>query len=674
MKRQSVRRGLLTALLFPVLCLTALADSGSTSYTVSPTISGGMEISPDAYLPAGVYSELGIDNAQDLYVRDRTVYIADSGNKRILVLNTADNTAAVIGEGVLTEPKGVAADEEGRIYVADPGAGLAYRFSPDGQFEQVFERPNAPGFGKNTRFSPLKIAAAGSGGVYIISEDSKTGIIHMDGTGEFLGFFASNDVKKSLFEKLLDVVLTEEQLNKFLPTAPSSYGSIFTGSDGLVYTLNKEPGSTIQRHSINGLDLFAGRSYLPAFSAAGDLFVTADGRMLVVDNAGYITIVDREGHFLCRFGGNSAGSERIGLFDLATGIGEDADGRLYVLDSKRNYVQIFEPTAVQLDIYKALDLYSEGRYDESRLLLESILKRNSTSYFVRLYMGQNYMQQGAYEQAIHEFQVAGAKAEYSEAFWELRNLWLQDHMLYILIALLVLAVAGVVLKSLSHRRKPAPAPVPDGSNPGRLSRFGRDLLFIKQFALHPIDSAYEVKAGRAGSIASATAVYGILFVVYVVYQLASGFLFAQKLEDFSILSTFLYLSAALLLFIAGNFFISSIQDGKGTLRSIYIVTVYSFAPAILLLPILTILLNGLTYNELFIRQMALILIVVWIASALFTALIQIHDYSMKSLVKNLLLTAFFMLVAVLVLSLAYLLIKQIFTFIGEIITEVSLRE
>ena len=117
------------------------------------------------------------------------------------------------------------------------------------------------------------------------------------------------------------MVLTEEQLNKFLPSTPPSYGSIFTGADGLVYTLNKEPGSTIQRHSINGLDLFAGRSYLPAFSAAGDLFVTNDGRMLVVDNAGYITVVDREGHFLCRFGGNSAGSERVGLFDLATGVG-----------------------------------------------------------------------------------------------------------------------------------------------------------------------------------------------------------------------------------------------------------------------------------------------------------------------------------------------------------------
>lgn len=344
---------------------------------------------------------------------------------------------------------------------------------PTGRSSRSSSAPNAPSFGKNTRFSPLKIAAAGSGGVYIISEDSKTGIIHMDGTGEFLGFFASNDVKKSLFEKLLDVVLTEEQLNKFLPTAPSSYGSIFTGSDGLVYTLNKEPGSTIQRHSINGLDLFAGRSYLPAFSAAG----ISSSRP--TDGCWWWTTRDTSpsstGKAIssCRFGGNSAGSERIGLFDLATGIGEDADGRLYVLDSKRNYVQIFEPTAVQLDIYKALDLYSEGRYDESRLLLESILKRNSTSYFVRLYMGQNYMQQGAYEQAIHEFQVAGAKAEYSEAFWELRNLWLQDHMLYILIALLVLAVAGVVLKSLSHRRKPAPAPVPDGSNPGRLSRVRR---------------------------------------------------------------------------------------------------------------------------------------------------------------------------------------------------------
>lgn len=260
-------------------------------------------------------------------------------------------------------------------------------------------------------------------------------------------------------------MLTEEQLNKFLPSTPPSYGSIFTGADGLVYTLNKEPGSTIQRHSINGLDLFAGRSYLPAFSAAGDLFVTNDGRMLVVDNAGYITVVDREGHFLCRFGGNSAGSERVGLFDLATGVGEDADGRLYVLDAKRNYIQIFEPTPVQLDIYRALDLYAEGRYDESRVLLETILTRNSTSYFVRLYMGQNYMQQGAYDQAIREFKIAGAKAEYSEAYWELRNLWLQEHMLYILIALLVLAVAAVAVKSLSHRKKPAPAKEPRTRGP-----------------------------------------------------------------------------------------------------------------------------------------------------------------------------------------------------------------
>ncbi len=677
MKRRILRRGLLTALMILSLCPAVLADAGSTSYTVSPTINGGMEISPDAYLPVGVYSGLGLNHAQDLYVQGHTLYIADSGNQRVIVLDTQEETAFTVGEGILSNPQGVAADEEGRIYVADTGNGLAYRFSPEGEVEQVFERPTTPAFGKNTRFSPLKIAAAGAGGVYIISEDSTTGIIHMDGTGEFLGFFASNDVSKSLFEKLLDVVLTEEQLNQFLPSIPPSYGSIFTGADGLVYTINKQSGSTVQRHSLNGVDLFSGRSYLPTFDSAGDLFVTEDGRMLVVDNAGYITVVDQDGHFLCRFGGNSNGTERVGLFDLATGIGEDEDGRLYVLDSQRNYIQIFEPTDVQQNIYTALDLYSDGQYDESRTILESVLKRNSTSYFVRLYMGQNYMQQGEYAQAIEEFRIAGAKDEYSEAYWELRNLWLQDNMLYILLVLLGLAVLAVAIKTIRHRPKKAAATaaaLPAGQAPSPARKLGQDLLLIKRFAMHPIDTAYEVQAGRAGSVLSATLVYLIFFVLYVVYQLASGFLFSQKAEDFSVLTTFLYLTAAFGLFILGNFFISSIQDGKGSLRSIYIVTIYSFSPAIMLLPFLTLVLNALTYNEQFIQQMALLFIIAWVVSALMASLIQIHDYSFGKLIKNLLLTAFFMLVAILVLSLAYLLVKQIFTFIGDIITEVSLRD
>ena len=673
-----IRRGMLTLLLLPALCLSALAGSDSTSFTVSPNINGGLEISPDAYLPVGVYSDLGIVNAQDLYVQGHHVYIADSGNKRVIVLDTKSQVATVIGEGILQEPKGVAADQEGRIYVADPAGEKAYRFSPDGEVEQVFSHPNTPNFGKNTRFSPLKIAAAGSGGVYIISEDSKTGIIHMDGTGEFLGFFASNDVIKTPFEKLLDVVLTEEQLNKFLPSSPPSYGSIFTGDDGLVYTINKEPGSTVKRHSLNGLDLFAGRAYLPTFDGASDLFVTADGRMVVLSSTGYITLVDREGHLLCQFGGNSSGSERVGLFDLATGIGEDEDGRLYVLDAKRNYIQIFEPTAVQQDLYTALDLYAQGKYDESRTLLESILKYNSTSYFVRLYMGQNYMQQGEYAKALEEFRTAGAKSEYSEAYWELRNLWLQDNMLYILIALLGIGALAVICKSLVHRRKQksgsaATESSSSSAKDGPWRRLGRDLLLIKRFAMHPIDTAYEIQAGRAGSILSASLVYLLAFAAFVLYQLASGFLYSQKLEDFSILNAFLYLGAAVVLFLIGHVFISSIQDGKGTLRSIYIVTAYCFSPAIMLLPVLTLVLNGLTYNEDFVRQMMLILIVVWVVSALLVALIQIHDYSLKSLIKNLLLTIFFMLVAVLVLSLSYLLIKQIFTFISQLITEVSLR-
>lgn len=120
-----------------LLCVVTVVSSGtrsesaskSTSYTFSlSTESNELEVVDDAFLPVGAYLELGLNAAQDLDVKNGLVYIADTNNKRVLILDPARSAVREIGVGILSKPQGVAADEDGRIYVADYANQAVYRF------------------------------------------------------------------------------------------------------------------------------------------------------------------------------------------------------------------------------------------------------------------------------------------------------------------------------------------------------------------------------------------------------------------------------------------------------------------------------------------------------------------------------------------------------------------
>jgi DNA-binding beta-propeller fold protein YncE len=53
------------------------------------------------------------------FYSDGKIYIADSGNHRVLVCNPQGSLLSVIGEETLKKPTGVAVADDGTIYVAD---------------------------------------------------------------------------------------------------------------------------------------------------------------------------------------------------------------------------------------------------------------------------------------------------------------------------------------------------------------------------------------------------------------------------------------------------------------------------------------------------------------------------------------------------------------------------
>ena len=127
---------------------------------------------------------------------------------------------------------------------------------------------------------------------------------------------------------------------------------------------------------------------------------------------------------------------------------------------------------------------------------------------------------------------------------------------------------------------------------------------------------------------------------------------------------------ALLLVTGCNYLVCTINDGEGKLKHIYSSFVYSFAPYVVLMPVIFVVSHVITYNEVFFVQFGTLFMYAWILILVFISIMEINSYNVKETVKIIGLTLFTILIAVLLAFIIYVLWAQVFDFIQSIIGEV----
>jgi len=134
-----------------------------------------------------------------------------------------------------------------------------------------------------------------------------------------------------------------------------------------------------------------------------------------------------------------------------------------------------------------------------------------------------------------------------------------------------------------------------------------------------------------------------------------------------------YVVAALFLWNAANYLVSTISDGEGRLRDVVIGTAYSLFPyALFALPI-ALLSNALTLNEVFLYEFSVNLVWAWVGLMLFLMVKEIHNYTLSETVRNILVTLFTMAMLLLTAYILYVLFDQLFEFISAVVQEAGLR-
>lgn len=666
---------LLCIMVFTMIApISASAETPYVTYTIDGY--GSIRQTQTAYLAHSTITKFGeetLSGPSDIMVTDDgLIYVADSGNKRIVVGNLEGDLVSIIGEGTLVNPMGVYVTEEKHVYVADRDAEKIFIFDENGELIQTYGKPTSPLYGASVSFLPIKITVNDAGIMYIVCESNTNGIVQISPTegGTFLGYFGTNFASTDLMTIIYRAILTDAQRAQMVSNIPSTPTNLAIDAKGLIYTVTRgNQNATLKLLNIAGTNLITNGDNTYA-DAPTDVVAGYHDNVYVADQQGYIYEYNNNGELMFVFGGPDDGSQRVGLSSMVSGIAIDANDRIYVLDSDKCRVQVYQPTEFTNLLHEALYLYSKGRYTESKEPLTRILEMNSMFDYANKAMGRAYFQEEDYDMALHYARLAKDYEGYSDAFWEIRNVWLKKNIMTV-IGLCVLLWAVMKVVSVLDKKKHILDKPRALREKFLQNKVASNLNYALYYMKHPVDGAYGIaNEGRANWLASSL-ILVIFIIEYIVNKYTCGFLMKNVMEGrYEIFTDIGTVLAVMIALTACTYLVCTINDGEGTIKKLYTMFCYTLIPYVVLTPVVYLLSHVFTGNEAVMLSMVNILIYGWIAVIGFVGLKEVNNFKMTETVKIILLTVFTVLIMALLIFIIYVLWAQVFEFVSAIFGEV----
>ena len=232
----------------------AVDDAYPSTYTYNYDYWSDIRESPDAYRVADVIyaSELQLPVAmkkpQSLYVRNNDIYVADTGNNRIVHIRKEGSTYTLVrvidsikGCEVtkLNAPSDVFVDVNDNIYIADTNNGRVVMVDKDLNFIKEFTKPGDATFDQSLSFLPSKIVVDVSGRVFVLATNVNKGLIKFESDGRFTGYIGANKVSYNFVEYVWKTYfMTKAQREQQAAFVPTEYHNIYIDEESFIYATN----------------------------------------------------------------------------------------------------------------------------------------------------------------------------------------------------------------------------------------------------------------------------------------------------------------------------------------------------------------------------------------------------------------------------------------------------
>lgn len=618
-----------------------------------------------------------INSPRGLYAIDNQLYVCDIDSARILVFATANITID----------------------------GKQYRM---GDFIKTIGEPKSQVITDNHVYRPRAVAVSSSGYVYVIGESTHQGVISINSDGEFAGFIGTQSQKLSFFDMLWRSFQNEEQRNKSVKNVSTSFNNININEKGFVFATTDSVNEddlyqAIQGKSItsdlspvkmlnpNGQDVMKRSGFFPPVgeitfqltqtaeydvtgpSKVVDVGLGPEGTWSIIDEKRQkIFTYDEDGNLLFAFGDKGSQLGNISLIKAIDYAYGDEDGGesmnyLMVLDETNDAITVYKRTGYGDVLVDALRNQRDRLFDLSARDWGRILQRNANFDQSYIGIGKSLHNQGDYEEAMKQFMHAYDTENYSESWKQVRKQWVEDYI--IVIPIVLIAFFFILSKVFKYAKKV--------NDQGLVLKKKRTLKeeFMYGFHLmfHPFDGYWDIKHEYRASPKGATLILIITTLSFVYYSIGQAYIINPNPADTNVLVIFGSILLPIFLWIISNWCFTTLFDGEGSLKDIYVATCYALFPLPAFFVLTTLCSNIVSLDEVGLLNLALGVALFWCGFLLFFGMQVIHDYS---LFKNVLTTlativgmVFIMFIGILFASL----IGKMIMFIYGIVVELSYR-
>lgn len=192
--------------------------------------------------------------------------------------------------------------------------------------------------------------------------------------------------------------------------------------------------------------------------------------------------------------------------------------------------------------------------------------------------------------------------------------------------------------------------------------------------VHPFDGFFEIRFRNQGSLLLAfllLAVYGV--VQCLKYQYTGFVMNFSDPDQMDSVSIFIQSISLILLFSVSNWTITTLFNGKGKLKDIFIVLCYSLTLLIIGDSLICFLSNFVTTEETMILTAIQMLIYVWFAFLIVAGLGTIHEYSLGGNLASILLTVVAAAIILFLGVLLFTMLERMVSFFKDVIEELMRR-
>ena len=202
----------------------------------------------------------------------------------------------------------------------------------------------------------------------------------------------------------------------------------------------------------------------------------------------------------------------------------------------------------------------------------------------------------------------------------------------------------------------------------------RNLKMYFNTLIHPIAGFEDICEEKCFSFKSSLCLFFILFFSMIIDRQFVGFAFSTtNTKVFNILLLLAGVVITLALWTVTNWMVTTLFEGKGRAKEIWVVTLTAALPYSFSLLAHAIISNVLVLDESVFLRYIMIIGILWTGMLLFCGLIVLHDFTFMRVVWTTLLTIGFMAVIVFLTVILYSLFQQIYSFFVDIIDEMAYR-